>query len=196
MMIPQEVWGLFSVILACVSFVPYFVATLKGTNKPHLFSWVIWTLLTAIAFFIQFIEGAGSGAWSGGVSTLFCIAILIAAIRHGEKHIARSDWVAFISALLAIPIWLLTKNPLYAAIWVTLIDSIGYIPTFRKSWGKPYEEMTLTHAVAAFKHVCVLLAVQNVTPITTIYSIGMVVMNSSLVLSIWYRRFAQRRNNL
>ena len=188
MILSPEIWGGLSVALALFSLGPYFWATLKGTNKPHIFTWVIWTLLTAIAFLIQYLEGAGSGAWTGGVSTFLCLAILIVALRFGEKHITKSDWIVFLAALAAIPIWLITENPIAAAIWVTAIDSAGYIPTLRKVWAKPYEEMASTHAIAALKHVFVLLAVQNYVPATIIYSLGMVVMNSILVLTILFRR--------
>ncbi len=192
--IPTSVWGIISVVLACAALGPYLWATIKGTNKPHIFTWIIWTLLTAVAFLIQYLEGAGSGAWSGGVSTVFCLAILIASIKNGEKDIRKIDWIVFGAALLAIPIWLITQNPLWAAIWVTGIDSLGYVPTIRKSWLKPYEEMVTTHLISAFKHIAVLLAVEAISPTTTIYSIGMVVMNGLLVGSIMLsRRFVKLR---
>lgn len=192
--ITPQIWGLISVVLACVSLAPYLWMTIKGTNKPHLFTWIIWTLLSGIAFTIQVLEGAGAGAWSGGASTFLSVLILLAAIRHGEKQITRSDWVVFLAALGAIPIWLATQNPLYAAIWVTGIDALGYIPTFRKSWNKPHEEMTWTHTVAGIKHLCVLMAVQNVSITTTVYSFGMLAMNAVLVASILYRRWGLRRS--
>jgi len=188
MTLSPEIWGGLSVALALFSLGPYLWATLKGTNKPHIFTWVIWTLLTAIAFLIQYLEGAGSGAWSGGVSTILCLSILLASIRHGEKHITRSDWIVFLASLAAIPMWLVTQNPVTAAVWVTLIDSAGYIPTLRKVWNKPYEEMATTHGIAACKHVFVLLAVQNYVPATIIYSVGMVIMNTVLVSTIIFRR--------
>lgn len=188
-MISEQIWGLVSVALACVSLIPYVWATLKGRNKPHIFTWMIWTLLTGVAFLIQFLEGAGSGSWSGGVSTVLCLVILVASFRYGEKHITRSDWAVFLAALAAIPIWLLTQNPLWAAIWVTLIDSLGYIPTMRKSWLKPHEEMATTHMLAGIKHMAVLLAVQSVSPTTTIYSVGMVIMNLALVALLLFRRW-------
>lgn len=191
--IAPEIWGLLSVALAAFSLIPYFIATLRGTNKPHIFTWIIWSLLTGIAFTLQYLEGAGSGAWSGFFSTIFCVAILIAAWRGGEKNITRSDWVIFIAALAAIPIWLITKNPALAAVWVTVIDAAGYIPTMRKSWNKPYEEMATTHGISALKHVFVLLAVQSVSFTTTVYSWGMVVMNSLLLLLIVGRRIAVGR---
>lgn len=187
--ISTTMWGIISVVLACVALAPYLWATIKGTNKPHIFTWIIWTLLTAIAFLIQYLEGAGSGAWSGAVSTIFCILILLASIKHGEKNIKKIDWIVFLAALAAIPIWLITQNPLWAAIWVTGIDSLGYVPTIRKSWVKPYEEMVMTHLLSAIKHVAVLLAVEAVSPTTTIYSIGMVAMNGLLVATILMKRW-------
>ena len=106
--ISPQLWGAISVVLACVALIPYLWATMRGGNKPHIFTWIIWTLLTGIAFAIQFLEGAGSGAWSGAVSTVFCVAILLAALRRGEKNITRSDWMVFAAAVAAIPIWLIT----------------------------------------------------------------------------------------
>jgi hypothetical protein len=144
--------------------------------------------LTGIAFALQYSEGAGAGAWSGFISTIFCAAILAVSFKFGEKQITRSDWVVFIAALLAIPIWLMTKNAALAAVWVTAIDAAGYLPTMRKSWIKPYEEMVTTHSLSFVKHVCVLLAVENVHFATVFYSWGMVVMNGLLMMLILVRR--------
>lgn len=186
--IPPEIWGLLSVGLAVFSLGPYLWATLKGTNKPHMLTWVIWAVLTIAAFLIQFTEGAGSGAWSGGVSAIFCCLIMVAALKYGEKHITRADWAVFALAMLVFPVWLLTKNAAMAAVWVTVIDGLGYIPTYRKSWGKPYEEMASTHGLSTIKHLFVLLAVETVTFSTTFYSWGMVIMNGGLCLMILLRR--------
>ena len=188
--IPSEIWGFISVILALVSLVPYIWVTIKGTNKPHLFTWIIWTLLTGIAFALQYTEGAGAGAWSGFITTILCLIITILAIKHGEKNITKSDWVVFIAALAAIPLWLMTDNAVLAVIWVTAIDSIGYFPTFRKSWHKPYEEMVFHPFIAGIKHITILFAVEMVGPSTTIYSIAMLVMNFLLVGMLVYRRWA------
>lgn len=187
--IPPEIWGIISIVLALVSLVPYVWVTLKGTNKPHLFSWIIWTLLTGIAFALQYSEGAGAGAWSGFVTTILSLIITILAIKYGEKNITRSDWVVFIAALAAIPLWLMTDNALLAVIWVSVIDSIGFIPTFRKSWHKPYEEMLFHSIVATIKYITILLALEIVSPSTLIYTVSMLVMNGLLVAMLIYRRW-------
>ena len=186
--ISPEIWGIVSIILALVSLVPYIWVTIKGNNKPHLFTWIIWTLLTGIAFALQYTEGAGAGAWSGFITTILCLIITILAIKYGEKNITRSDWIVFIAALVALPIWLMTDNALLAVIWVSVIDSIGFIPTFRKSWIKPYEEMLLHPIIAGIKHITILLALETISPSTVVYSTSMVVMNCLMVAMLIFRR--------
>jgi len=48
-----------------------------------------------------------------------------------------ADWYFFLAALAAIPLWLLTRTPLYSVVVVTVIDALAYVPTFRKSWHRP-----------------------------------------------------------
>lgn len=187
--IPPEIWGGISIALALISLGPYIWVTVKGSNKPHLFTWIIWTLLTGIMFALQYTEGAGAGAWSGFITTILCLVITILAIKFGEKQITRSDWVVFVSALAAIPIWLMTKDALWAVIWVSVIDCIGFLPTFRKSWHKPYEEMVFHPLVAGVKHIAILLALEVVGPSTLIYSSSMVAMNFLLVIMLLGRRW-------
>ena len=125
--------------------IPYLLQTIKGTNKPHIFTWIIWTLLTFIAAAVQYVGNAGPGAWVTGVTGLICVVITIFTFKNGEKHITRSDWVMFIAGLITIPLWLLTNSPLWSIILITTIDCSAFYPTFRKSWHKPHEENTFMY---------------------------------------------------
>ena len=158
-------WGVVSVAFAAVSLVPYFISTLRGRTKPHVFTWVIWTLLTAMAFMVQFKSGAGPGAWATAFSAVSCIFILLASFRYGEKIITRSDWATFLAAL-------------------------GYYPTCRKSWHKPFEEMWQSHGLSAIKHILSLLALSTWSIATAFYPAGLVLMNLILISIILVRRRA------
>lgn len=188
MVIPAALWGLTGAILALISLVPYVVATLRGTNKPHIFTWIIWAILTGVAFAVQVVEGAGPGAWSTGITSALCFLISVIAIRHGEKHITRMDWACFILALAALPIWLATDNPAAAVVWVTLIDALAYIPTLRKVWHKPHEEMLFTPVIANVKHVFSLLGMVNYSIATCFYPVSLLLFNGTLALTILLRR--------
>lgn len=57
--------------------------------------------------------------------------ITVASFKYGEKTLTRSDWISFVAALLVIPLWALTKNAALAAILISVIDGLGYYPTYR-----------------------------------------------------------------
>jgi hypothetical protein len=190
--IPSFVWGLGSSSLALVSLVPYIFATLKGTNRPHIFTWIIWSILTGIAFAVQYIGGAGAGAWATGVTFICCLLILAASVKNGEKNITRMDWICFLLALLALPVWLATKSPAAAAIWVTAIDGLAYIPTIRKAWHKPQEEMIFAHMIANVKHILSLLAMDVYSIATALYPISLIIFNAALVTMLFLRRRAAK----
>ncbi|HTL29474.1 MAG TPA: hypothetical protein VL282_09635 [Tepidisphaeraceae bacterium] len=184
----SEIYGGLSVAFAIASYAPYFVATLRGTNKPHVFSWLLWSLLTWIAFAIQVFSGAGPGAWASGVTAFCCVVIAAASLKHGERRITRSDWVAFILGLLTLPLWLATKDPTASALLVTAIDLFGFYPTFRKSWHRPREEMVSTHALSLIKHLLAIAALSIVSIPTAFYPAALFVANVLLVAEILYRR--------
>jgi hypothetical protein len=183
-----EVYGSLSVVIAIASYSPYFIATLKGTNKPHVFSWLLWSLLTWIAFAIQLISGAGPGAWASAVTAFCCIVIAAASLKHGEKTITRSDWAAFIAGILTIPLWIATKDPTASAFLVTAIDLLGFYPTFRKSWHRPREEMAFTHSASIVKHALALGALEIVSIPTALYPAALLLANIFLAGMIVFRR--------
>ena len=168
----------------------YIYDTFKGKAKPHLLSWLTWCLLMGVAAGIAFTNGAFISGLIIGNGSLMCLVISIISLWRGEKHITRMDYVMFFSALAAIPIWVATQEPLFAAFWVTLIDVLGYGPTFRKAWAKPHEE-----SVRAFCLYWIIwgLNVYSISPYTLttgLYPTTIFFMNVFLVLMLIYRRRA------
>jgi hypothetical protein len=185
-------WGILGIISAGFSLLPYLYFVLKGVTKPHIFTWVLWTMLTVIAFLVQFVGGAGPGAWATAFTAVLCALILIASLRYGHRDITLSDKITFAAALMAVPVWLVTRNPAAAAIWVTGIDALAYYPTIRKTWHRPHEEMFTAHAVANIKHIFSFLGMQSVSIATTFYPASLFVLNLILISVIGFRRRAVR----
>lgn len=187
-LLDKELWGALSTFSGLMGLAIYLYSIKVGESKPHFFSWFVWALLMLIAFFAQISDGAGAGAWVIGVSGFCCLAISIYALFKGEKNITRSDWLAFISALTAIPIWYVTKNPLYAVILVSLIDLAAFFPTFRKSWSKPLEESLLTYTICAVTYAMSIVALENFSFTTALYPATLIVANTSFVTMLLIRR--------
>lgn len=180
--------GIIATVMAFVSYIPYIRNMLSGKTKPHAFSWLVWGTLTAIAFVGQVSEGAGPGAWVTGFTACVSFFIFVTALRTGEKDIAKSDWLSLVGAGVAMLLWWATSDPLIAVILITLIDALGFFPTFRKSYHKPYEETAITFAISGLKFVIAIIALENLTPTTWLYPASLVLMNGIFVVMLLIRR--------
>lgn len=166
----------------------YIRSTLKKQTKPHLFSWAVWTVLMFIVFFAQLSKGGGAGAWVTGFSAAACLIIAGLAVTYGERNITKSDWFAFVGAIIIIPVWYFTQDPLWAVILATAVDAMAYYPTFRKSYLKPYEENFMTYSIDISKWIVALFALGHYSATTMLYPVFLLLANSALVSMILWQR--------
>ncbi len=185
----NEQWGMISVSLAMIAYLAYIYSLRKGTMKPHVFSWALWGLLMGIGFFAQLSEGAGAGAWFTGLGAIMSSVIAVYAFFRGEKNITRTDWIAFLSAITAIPIWYFTKNAMWAVVIVSFIDGVAYYPTFRKSWNKPFEEPVFNYVVGCISLVATYFALENINVTTALYPAVIFTANALLSITLFIRRY-------
>lgn len=185
----QELLGGFAVLLGIIGYVFYIRGIVQGKVKPHAFTWFVWGLLTAIAFFAQDTEGGGAGAWVTGVTALFSFAFATVGLRASSRiYIAKTDWIFFVTALLSIPIWYFSGNPLWSVILITVIDFIAFIPTIRKAYYNPDTENGWTYALSGTKFVVSLAALESFTWTTALYPASLVVANLVFVTMLILRR--------
>lgn len=183
-----EIIGIITLLLGVYGYIPYFIALHRRTIKPHVFSWLVWTLITAIGFAAQVAGQGGPGAWVTGFTAVMCFIVTIVALQRGEKNITRGDWIVFLLSLAAIPLWLVTKAPLWSVILISVIDLMAFLPTFRKSWRKPYEENAQAYFISGIKFGLSLLALQSVTLTTALYPASLTVLNLGFVAFVLFRR--------
>lgn len=181
--------GALAVVVGLIGYAFYAYGIWRGEVRPHAFSWFVWTLLTGIAFAIQVAEGAGPTAWVTGASTLLSLVFTIAGLSQSARlYIARVDWFYFVGAVAAIPLWLLTDNPLYSVLLITLIDAIAFAPTFRKAYYNPETESLWQTGCAAFKYVIALSVLDLWTISTALYPASLVIMNGAFLIMLIARR--------
>ncbi len=180
--------GIIAVIIGLISYFPYIRNIFRGKTKPHAYSWLVWTILTGTAFFVQILNKGGAGAWVTGLTAVFCLVVFILALKKGEKNITLSDKLSLGSAFLALLIWYLTSNPLIAVILIIIIDALGFYPTFRKSYHKPHEETAIMFFLAGLKFGIAIIALESYTPITYLFPVYLVISNWILVSMLLIRR--------
>ena len=189
----KTILGITATIVGLVGYVPYFIDILNGRTKPHVFSWFVWGILTSIAFIAQLMEDAGPGSWVTGSTALICLIVAWLALTRGEKNITRFDWYCFISALVGIILWVLTDNVLLAIVIVTITDALAYIPTFRKTYSKPYEETLIEYALGSLKFLIGLFALEAFDLVNWLYPLSLVIMNGAFVVMAIIRRWQINR---
>src|SRR5216683_3417783 len=106
----KELLGLTATIIAFVSYIPYLKDILANKTKPHAFSWLVWSVITFIAFFGQLAGGAGAGAWVNGITAIVCFIIFIFGLIKGRKNIIFIDWISLVGAGVALVFWFVTKG--------------------------------------------------------------------------------------
>ena len=188
--ISNEVLGTASLAVCAAGSVPYAISAVRGRTRPHVFTWFTWGLLNGIIFLAQGAGGAGPGRWAAAFGCVVSFIVAFLGLTRGERHITRSDWFAFLLAMAIIPLWYVTRNPLYAVLQATFIDALAYYPTFRKSWTKPDEESAKSYFIFALGWVVSLTATDTYNFTTTITGVSSALANSCLVAMLLSRRKA------
>lgn len=184
----KNILGIVATLIAFIAYIPYFRDIFANKTKPHAFSWFVWGVLTAIAFFGQIAGGAGAGAWVTGFTALVCFIISFFGFRKGSSNIVLIDWISLLGAGIALLLWAVTKNPLLSVILITITDAFGFFPTFRKSFSRPQEETVSTFFLSGLKFIFAILALRTVSVITALYPLSLVLMNWIFVLMLIIRR--------
>jgi hypothetical protein len=188
LLLTKETIAIIAIIMTLVGYEQYMRNIFRGHTKPHMFSWIIWATLTAIAYFAQLTDNPGPGAWITGLTAAISFIIVALAYFKGEKDYTRSDWLTFLAGVAALPIWIITENALWAVIIVSLIDAAGFWPTFRKSWTKPHEETAFHYLMAGTKFILAIIALENYTWVTVLYPASLVFMNGAFLMLLFMRR--------
>lgn len=189
----REVLTILAICISLFGYVPYIIDSIKGKTKPHSFSWFTWSLISFLAFGIQLSKGGSSGSYINLFMGLICTVNFINGLRYGIKNIKLVDIIAFILAIIAVVLWLIVSQPLLSIILIVFIDSMSFIPTFRKSWNKPNEETIVTWILSVIKNILNIFALEVVSFTTAVYPIYSLIVNGMFVLMLFYRK---KVNNL
>lgn len=187
-MISTSIIGLIALSIGVMQLCVYVVSILRKQTKPHLFTWLVWTLLSGIAFLAQLHDHAGPGSWAVGMDAFGCLLIAVLCLKYRDREITKSDWIALIASLSAVIPWILTKDPLYSVILISIIDVAAFYPTFRKSWFRPHEESLMTYIISGTKMLLSLFALENFTVTTSLFMIVMISTNIIFVTMCYLRR--------
>lgn len=183
-----EILTVLSIALIFIGYIPYIRDIFKGKTHPHIFSWIIWSILNFCLFWLQWDAWAWFASWIVLILWVNSTFITFLGLKYWKKDIRKIDIFFFGAALLVIPLWLLLDQALLSAIIVTGIGVFAFAPTIRKTWVNPYSETVVTYVITTFRHVLTILALSEYNIITVIFPGIWIFINISFLVMIWYRR--------
>jgi hypothetical protein len=166
----KELLSTIAIALTILAFLPYIRSIMQGKTKPHVFSWVIWGSTTFIVFLAQLADNGGAGAWPIGISGIITIYVaLLAYSKKSDSTITKIDWLFFILAMTSLPLWYFTSQPLWAVVILTFVDVMGFGPTFRKAYSRPFEEQLMFFIIMTARNLISITALENYSLTTVLF---------------------------
>ncbi|MBI5038150.1 MAG: hypothetical protein HZC01_05610 [Candidatus Kerfeldbacteria bacterium] len=171
--------------IAC--FVPYLRDIFKNKTKPHSYTWLVWTIIQITGVVAMLSAGASIGVASLLIGAILCGYIFILSLRYGTRNITVFDTVCLIGALTAIFIYAFLRNPLLSVIMISLVDLVGFLPTFRKAYLEPESETASNYLLSGISSTFALGALVNFNITTSLYLISVTATNIACAALIWIR---------
>jgi hypothetical protein len=184
----KEILAIAAALLAIAGNVPYILQVFKGKVQPHLYTWLVGTIVSAVIFFGMLAKGAGVGAIPTAASEIFTVFIFLLSLRYGSKHIRTIDTIFLALALLGIIPWLLTRDPTLSVVIAVTIDLISFMPTLRKTWAEPRTEAPILYGMNVARHALALFSLEAYNIATALHSVAMIIVNTAMVLIVAVRR--------
>lgn len=186
----KNIIGIIAVFLVFIGYIPYVRDIVKGKTIPHMYSWFLWGFVTTIAFALQISDKAGIGAFVTLAAAIMCVVVIVLSfVFHRSKFdITKLDTVFLILAFVSLGIWLIAKQPVLSAILATTTDLLGFLPTIRKSWNKPFSETLSLYSLNTFRFSLAVISLQHYSIITALYPVSWVFANGLFAGMLMIRR--------
>lgn len=184
----QILFTILSVVIGIYCFIPYIRDIFKGTTKPHLYTWFIWTVLQTVGVLAMLNAGARFGTASLALGAVLCFFIFILSFFYGTKNIKFFDKICLVGALIAVFIYFFLNDPFWSVIVVTVTDLVGFLPTIRKSFEEPETETFSTYFFSSLSSLFALGALSYFSFTTAVYLISLVLSNGICAVVILIRK--------
>jgi hypothetical protein len=186
----RDALGALAVILAVAGFLVYFWQTLSGEVRPHPLSWFLFGVLSVTGYLVQRDQGAHAGSWALLAMSVICFLLVAVSVIKGERSFSSAEWAFLIAGLFVFLFYLFTKEPTVAALLITLVDALGYGPTFTSGWTHPHKDSVTSFALNGAKFAPSLMAMEPISLATCLYPATLLVLNLGVSIMLLYRRRA------
>lgn len=188
-------FGILGTIFTVIAYIPYGVYTFKSTIQPSPITWFVISFIGFVTVLSYKEVGAFETLGLAIVNFLGPIIIFILTLVHPNKKAWRNkDFKFLVFSFFAILIWLLTKSPVLALFFNLFADFLGFLPTIKKSWHKPYSEDLLSWSLFVIGGLFNFLAIKDFNFAIIVYPLYIVGAEGLVLTFLIIRRSKVQRN--
>ena len=172
----------------------YIRDTISGKTKPNRVTWLMWSVIPAIAVVAAISKGV---TWAvvpvafAGLAPLLVFVVSFAN-RNAYWKLGAFDYFCGALSVAALVLWALTKDPIVAIGFSIASDWCASWPTYAKSWTSPETESGIAYTTGAFNALTGLLAVRSWTFPEYGFPLYLLI-NSSVIAILVYRKRIRKR---
>ena len=139
-MIDRDLLAQLAGFIALFGFVPYVIEILSGKARPSRVTWWVWSCVGATLCASYYSSGGQSSIWVPISYVLGPLTLALLSTRYGSGGWEPLDRVCLIGCAVSLPLWWLSGSPVVALLMNIVVDSLGAIPSLRKTWIDPASE--------------------------------------------------------
>ncbi len=167
--------------------------TLAGRNKPNRMTFLIWAAGPFIALAAGKISGGGWAllpVFIGGFGPfLFFLASFYNPAAYWK--LGRLDYWCGRLAILALVLWIITKDPSIAVTFAILADALAAIPLLIQCWRHPETQTGFTFIIATLNAGLGLFLSIGLPFSQIAFLVYLVVCDVAVVFAIYHKRILQ-----
>lgn len=172
----------------------YIRSMFRGGAKPNRVSWLMWSIAPMIGTAAAVSNGVGWAVlpvFMSGFSPLL-IFIFSFATKKAYWKITPFDYGCGILSILALSLWLITKEPNIAILFAIASDGLAAVPTLIKAWHHPETESGGPFIVGLLNSLTAFAAAKIWTFSELAFPIYLVIINILLIFSIYGKKILKK----
>jgi hypothetical protein len=186
-------FALLALLLSLLAFFPYIRDTIACRTQPQRASWLIWSVLSSIAFLTQIADGATTSLWFIGIQFSCTFLIFILSISRGYgSYLSKSNLNILAMAAVGLVLWYLFESTAYTLAMVIMISAIGGYATVVKAFSAPESETLSAWFLLMTASICGIASVGVLNWMHLAYPVYLFALYSSISIAIILGRRGDR----
>ena len=182
-------------IVQLIGIFSYIKDTLKGKTKPNKITWLMWSIAPMIATVAALSSGVGISILPVFMSGFGPFLVFISSLANKNSYwkLQKFDYFCGAFSILALILWIITKNPNIAILFSILSDASAAAPTIIKAWKHPETESINAYTTGLFNIFTGFFAIQTWNFSSLAFSVYLIISNTLITLFIWRGKIQKQK---